>query len=178
MIYMSIGVIRLNHRVKRDKRITSHVFLAARALGADFGILHGEEDPNIISSVLDVSKRWGGTFKVIFKDNMISTLKKFKEDGFKLVHLTIYGIPIYEKIDELRNNKKLIIIVGGSKVPRVIYDFVDYNISVGGQPHSEVSSLAIFLHEYFNGQELKTKYKNASLEIIPQEKGKKMLVRD
>ena len=38
----------------------------------------------------------------------------------------------------------ILIIVGGSKVPGKVYKAADWNVSVTTQPHSEVSSLAIF----------------------------------
>ncbi|MHA1410699.1 MAG: tRNA (cytidine(56)-2'-O)-methyltransferase [Candidatus Odinarchaeia archaeon] len=175
MLEMVIGVIRLNHRIKRDKRITSHVFLAARALGADFGIFSGEYDTKLLDSIKDVVERWGGEFKISYSENIIKEIEKFKRNNFKLVHLTVYGIPLKDRIAELRKTKDIIVIVGGSKVPRKIYDISDYNISVGTQPHSEISSLAIFLHEYFMGKELNKKFEGYKLKVIPQEHGKKVI---
>ena len=172
---MAMGIIRLNHRVKRDKRITSHVFLAARALGCDFGILQGEYDNSILSSINDVSRRWGGKFKISYSPNIFSDINEYKKNSFKIVHLTIYGLPLKDKLDEIRKNNNLIIIIGGSKVPRRIYDISDYNISIGDQPHSEISSLAIFLHEFYKGRELEEEFKNAKLKVIPQEFGKKVI---
>ena len=52
-----ISVLRLNHRIARDKRITTHVFLAARALGAEKGIFSGEKDDSIIVSVEKISSK-------------------------------------------------------------------------------------------------------------------------
>ena len=37
-----ISVLRLGHRIERDKRITSHLGLTARAFGADEIILSGD----------------------------------------------------------------------------------------------------------------------------------------
>ena len=39
-----ITVLRLDHRLGRDTRITTHVCLTARAFGADKVILSGEHD--------------------------------------------------------------------------------------------------------------------------------------
>ena len=61
---MKINVLRLDHRHKRDARITTHVCLTARAFGADGVILNGDEDTHLMKNVEDVAKRWGGQFKV------------------------------------------------------------------------------------------------------------------
>ena len=42
-----VSVLRLGHRRERDKRITSHLGLTARAFGADEVILAGEEDESV-----------------------------------------------------------------------------------------------------------------------------------
>jgi tRNA (cytidine56-2'-O)-methyltransferase len=87
----------------------------------------------------------------------------------------MYGIPIQEIIHEIREdpNPKLI-IVGGSKVPAEIYNQAEWNMAISNQPHSEVSALAVFLHELFQGTELNQKFHNGELEIEPQVHGKKM----
>ena len=53
-----IGVLRLGHRRERDKRITSHLGLTARAFGADEIYLAGEEDPSALETWNSVSKRF------------------------------------------------------------------------------------------------------------------------
>ena len=50
-----LEVVRLGHRIDRDKRITSHLGLTARALGADGIVLCGDEDPSIIETWNNVS---------------------------------------------------------------------------------------------------------------------------
>jgi len=170
-----IVVLRLSHRRVRDARATTHVFLAARALGADEAILSGEEDEHILKSVTSLSSRWGGKFKIRYEEKGNKIIKKFK--GIK-VHLTMYGMPVQEKIKEIKTaakGKNVLIIVGGEKVPGEIYHAVDYNIAVTGQPHSEVAALAIFMHEFFEGRELDKKFSRAKLTVIPQERGKKVL---
>jgi len=54
-----ITVLRLGHRPARDKRVTTHVGLAARAFGAD-AILVSTKDPTVERSVRDVVRRFGG----------------------------------------------------------------------------------------------------------------------
>ena len=55
--YMDINVLRLDHRIGRDTRITTHVCLTARAFGASKVWLAGEEDQKIINNVRDTVHR-------------------------------------------------------------------------------------------------------------------------
>ena len=48
---MNINVLRLDHRIGRDTRITTHVCLTARAFGASKVWLAGEEDHSMMKSV-------------------------------------------------------------------------------------------------------------------------------
>ena len=41
---LDVSVLRLGHRVDRDKRMTSHLGLTARAFGANRVILAGDND--------------------------------------------------------------------------------------------------------------------------------------
>jgi len=50
-------VLRLNHRPKRDKRVTTHLLLAARAFGAAGAIYSGEKDEKVEESLEKVMKR-------------------------------------------------------------------------------------------------------------------------
>lgn len=92
----------------------------------------------------------------------------------KTVHLTMYGEPLNDKIGILRKEKDLLVIVGAEKVPSEVYRTADFNISVSGQPHSEVAALAVFLDSLFEGKELEKQFKNAKLKIIPQAHGKRI----
>ena len=55
-----VDVIRLGHRVDRDRRMTSHLGLTARALGANGMIIFGDHDPSIVETLSGVSERFGG----------------------------------------------------------------------------------------------------------------------
>ncbi|HDI02837.1 MAG TPA: tRNA (cytidine(56)-2'-O)-methyltransferase [Candidatus Aenigmarchaeota archaeon] len=167
-----ITVLRLGHRVGRDARISTHCGLVARAFGAGEIIFSGEEDEKLMNSVREVTKEWGGPFSVKYEKNWKSVIQNFK--GIK-VHLTMYGIPIEKRIDEIRKKRNVLVIIGGSKVPGEVYALADYNIAITNQPHSEVAALAIFLHEYFQGRELRKRFKNPKIRVIPQEKGKKVI---
>lgn len=170
-----LTVLRLGHRHFRDARITTHVCLTARALGADNAVVSGEKDENVLESVSDLSKRFGGSFEISYEKNWKKVVERFPG---KKVHLSMYGMPLQEKIREIRNHKDILVIVGGEKVPWEIYEMADYNIAVGNQPHSEVAALAVFLHEYFEGKELGKAFPDAKLKVIPQEGGKKTDVRE
>lgn len=166
-----IAVLRIGHRIARDKRITTHVFLAARALGADKGILSGEKDESIINSVEKISSKWGGEFKIEYIRDWKKIIEKFKSEGFKVVHLTMYGMRIQDKISKIKSDK-ILIVVGGEKVPPEVYELADFNIAVSNQPHSEVAALAVFLDKHFKGNELEKQF-DGDIKIIPCEKGKR-----
>ena len=169
---MRVFVLRLGHRRGRDQRMTTHVGLTARALGCEGIILSGEKDESVIQSIRRVVRKWGDHFKVKYVKNWRSFIKEWKG---KIVHLTMYGLSFQEKISEIRKCKNdLLIIVGSQKVPFDVYNFATWNISVTNQPHSEVAALAIFLDKLFMGKELKKKFENAKVEIVPQKRGKKI----
>jgi tRNA (cytidine56-2'-O)-methyltransferase len=166
-----VTVLRLGHRKKRDARLSTHCGLAARALGADSIIYSGEKDCQLLESIKKVSKQWGGRFSVSYEANWRKVIRNFH--GTK-VHLTMYGLPLQTKIREIRKRKRILVIIGGEKVPGEVYRAVDYNIAVTNQPHSEVAALAVFLHEYHSGRELDRKF-NGKLKIVPQEFGKRII---
>ncbi|MCD6381966.1 MAG: tRNA (cytidine(56)-2'-O)-methyltransferase [Candidatus Aenigmarchaeota archaeon] len=172
---MKVFILRLGHRRKRDERMSTHCGLVARALGADGIIFSGESDQGLIESIRKVVKNWGGKFVVRYEKNWKKIIKSW--NGIK-IHLTMYGLPIQDKIKEIRKlgkGRKVLIIIGSEKVPSEVYGLVDYNIAVTNQPHSEVAALAIFLHELFEGKELNKKLLNAKLRIIPSEREKKVI---
>ena len=59
-----VTILRIGHRFNRDKRITSHLALVARALGARKMIVAGEKDPNLEDSINKVNTEWGGKFQL------------------------------------------------------------------------------------------------------------------
>ena len=166
---MDVYVLRLGHRQERDRRISTHVALTARAFGAR-GIYFDSYDEKVFGSVEDVVRRWGGDF-FIRHVNWKRILRDF--DGLK-VHLTMYGIPLPEKIDEIRRNNKILVVVGAEKVPREVYDLCDLNLSIGNQPHSEVAALAVFLDRVLDGLVFQLEFEDAKIKVIPCERGKKV----
>jgi tRNA (cytidine56-2'-O)-methyltransferase len=167
---MPVTILRLGHRPSRDKRISTHVGLAARALGADNLFYSGARDSSLEASVKGVAEQWGGSFGVAHVKEWRHLIRDWKG---RSVHLTMYGMPLKRKIDALRKCRDLLVIVGGEKVPREAYQLADWNVAVTNQPHSEVAALAILLHEYFHGKELALKFPGARKRISPQERGKR-----
>lgn len=175
-------MLRWGHRPQRDARLTTHVALTARALGASGIILSDVEDQKIRETVEKATKDWGGTF--FFKMGMSwkKAVKEWKARGGITVHLTAYGENI-QTSDVLQRIKKstkdILIIVGSQKVPKEFFSktFSDFNVAIGNQPHSECASLAVFLDRLFEGEEFELNFENARIKIIPQKRGKK-IVRD
>jgi tRNA (cytidine56-2'-O)-methyltransferase len=159
-----ICVLRLGHRPLRDARITTHVGLAARAFGAD-GLYLAARDPGVVGSITDVVNRWGGSFFIQDGITWKKCIRQWKENGGSVVHLTMYGQPFREAMEEIRLRSHILVVVGAEKVPGELYALADYNLSVTTQPHSEVSGLAVFLDHLYQGRELDRKYPDASMKI-------------
>jgi tRNA (cytidine56-2'-O)-methyltransferase len=169
---MTVTVLRLGHRPQRDKRLSTHVLLTARAFGADGAIYAGTEDPRLEESVVKIVEEWGDGFTVQHTDSWRGTVKAWQGE---VVHLTMYGLPVQEVIQDIRASPEpKLVVVGGPKVPREIYDLARWNVSVTNQPHSEVSALAVFLHMLFGGEELERSFEGARLRIRPRGRGKEV----
>jgi tRNA (cytidine56-2'-O)-methyltransferase len=168
-----ITVLRIGHRIGRDKRITTHVALVARAFGADKVIID-TKDANIEKNIKSVCKRFGGNFTV---ESGVDYKKTIKQWNGTVVHLTMYGEELDKSIKNIGKNKKLLIVIGAEKVPSQVYEMADFNVSIGNQPHSEVAALAVFLDHYNRGNWLKKKF-NGKIEIIPTNRGKKVLSKN
>ena len=174
---MVIDVVRIGQRIVRDDRVTTHVALVARAFGADT-ILMTEVNPEIKDTLEKINNTWGGDFSIEFIDSWKSVIKKKKENGFKIVHLTMYGEKINELQSDLRKEENLVIVVGAEKVPREIYEFADYNVGIGSQPHSEISALAILLDRIQQGNQFNQVFSDAKRKIIPTKKGKTVVMKE
>ncbi len=169
---MAITVLRLGHRPARDKRISTHVGLVARAFGADNLFYSGLKDSSLEDSIHGVARQWGGSFGVAHVRDWRALIRDWKG---KSVHLTMYGMPLQKRMGQIRKVSDLLIVVGGEKVPPDVYRMADWNVSITSQPHSEVAGLAVFLHEYFQGRELEKKYMGARKRVIPQARGKRLV---
>ncbi|MFQ5816181.1 MAG: tRNA (cytidine(56)-2'-O)-methyltransferase, partial [Candidatus Hydrothermarchaeaceae archaeon] len=74
---MKVLVLRLGHRPLRDKRMTTHVGLVARAFGAE-GMLLAMEDEGVKASIEKVVEEWGGDFYVKVVQDWKGYIKKWK----------------------------------------------------------------------------------------------------
>ncbi|UCD13384.1 MAG: tRNA (cytidine(56)-2'-O)-methyltransferase [Thermoplasmatales archaeon] len=165
-----IAVLRFGHRIDRDKRITTHVALVARAFGADKIIITTKYE-KIKENITSICKKFGGNFQI---ETGVDPKKIIKQWKGTIVHLTMYGDELEKSLSKIDKTDDLLIIVGAEKVPPYFYESANFNISVGNQPHSEVAALAIFLDRYFKGKWLTKQFKG-KIEIIPSNKGKKVI---
>jgi tRNA (cytidine56-2'-O)-methyltransferase len=176
-----IVVLRWGHRPQRDARLTSHVALAARALGASGFLLSDTMDKKIKETMEKVTENWGGEFFFEMGTPWTKTVRNWKAKGGIVVHLTAYGenIEASDVVDRIRKSgKNVLLVVGSQKVPKEFYsnEVSDFNVAVGNQPHSECAALAVFLDRFFEGQELTRGFKKAKMKILPQKRGKKTVV--
>lgn len=167
-----ITVLRIGHRPERDKRITTHVALVARAFGAD-RILIDTRDPDLERNFESTCERWGGKIAMKTGAKHREEMKSFKG---QIVHLTMYGEELHKAIATLDPGKDLMIVVGAEKVPREVYELATINVSVGNQPHSEVAALAIFLYTY-HGRKM-PEFADGKMRIVPDPRGKTVLEND
>jgi len=171
-------VLRWGHRF-RDKRVTTHVALAARAFGASGIILADVNDNEVKATVEKTVAIWGGKFSFEMGASWKETVAAWKSKGGVIVHLTAYGenVQTSDVMGRIRSSdENILVIVGSQKVPKEFFspDVSDFNVAVGNQPHSEISSLAVFLDRLYGGKQFGLDFNGARLRIVPQKHGKKV----
>jgi tRNA (cytidine56-2'-O)-methyltransferase len=175
-----VVVLRWGHRPQRDARLTTHVALAARALGAAGIILSDVEDAKIKESIEKICRDWGGRFFFKMGIPWKRVVREWKAKEGLVVHLTAYGENA-ETSDVMKrvkaSEKDVLVIVGSQKVPGEFFseDVSNFNVAIGNQPHSECAGLAVFLDRYFDGKELGKSFENAQVRIDPQPRGKRII---
>ena len=167
-------MLRVGHRYVRDDRTLTHLCLVSRALGAD-SIYLEDAEKDVVGTMEEINETWGGNFRAILGMPWRRVIQEAKKDGRKVVHLTMYGLPLQEVVSDLRGLEKVLIVVGGPKVPGRVYHEADYNVAVTSQPHSEIAALAIVLHEIQAGEELKRAFQKSKLRILPTNHGKRVV---
>lgn len=167
-----ITILRLGHRAARDKRVTTHVALAARAFGAD-RIVVSTRDSRLEATVRAVVRRFGGGFEI---ETGVPWRRFLREWPGPKVHLTMYGLPIGDVLP-LVPRDNLLIVVGAEKVPADVYRLVDWNVAVGNQPHSEVAAVAVFLDRLLGGEGVTRSFRGR-LTIRPRARGKAIVEAD
>jgi len=174
-----VAVLRWGHR-ERDKRLTAHVALTSRAFGASHFILADVRDQKVEATVAKVAKNWGGKMRFEMGKPWKQVVKDWRAKGVVVVHLTAYGENIQSSnvLERIKATEKdVLVIVGSQKVPSEFFSKAvsDFNVAIGNQPHSECSSLAVFLDRFFRGRELSMEFEGAKMRIVPQEHGKKVV---
>ena len=170
-----VVVLRLGHRPGRDERMTTHVGLTARALGAD-RVIFPDNATGSLETVTDITDRFGGPFEAELTDSPRAVVRNWEG---RVAHLTMYGERVQDVEGEIReahreNGRPLLLVVGAEKVPFDVYEEADWNVGVTNQPHSEVAGLAVFLDRLFEGEELEREWESADRRVIPQETGKRV----
>ena len=156
-------ILRLGYRLGRDPRITTHLALVARALGANRFLFSGDDDERLAENIESVNQRW---------------LRKFVGDGIDgnppgiAVHLTMYGASYRSVTPTIRRDRPLVVVVGGAKVPSEVFQISQYNLAVGNQPHSEVAALALFLDGWYGSGSAERILDGGELIINPSNTGK------
>ena len=170
-------VLRYGHRPGRDDRMTTHVGLTARALGADRVVLPDNAGQSA-ETIRDITDRFGGPFEVELRDDQRAFTRNWEGT---VVHLTMYGERVQDVEGEVRGahaEAPLLVVIGGEKVPFEFYEHADFNVGVTNQPHSEVAGLAVFLDRLFEGRELDREWADADRRVVPMETGKKVVEPD
>jgi tRNA (cytidine56-2'-O)-methyltransferase len=163
-----IVVLRLGHRPGRDERVTTHVALTARALGAAKMVLP-QRDPVLEGTVARVAQKFGGAFVV---ETGVPWKPFLKDWAGTSVHLTMYGETLETALPRLEKTEgPLLVVVGAEKVPRDVFDLVTLNVAVSNQPHSEVAALAVFL-DRLRGRPPLTWPEGGTMRIVPSRRGK------
>ncbi|MDZ7850951.1 MAG: tRNA (cytidine(56)-2'-O)-methyltransferase [Halodesulfurarchaeum sp.] len=170
----SVTVLRLGHRPGRDDRMTTHVGLTARALGAD-RVVFTDNATDAFETTRDVTERFGGPFEVDSTDSPVGDIRSWVGP---IVHLTMYGEPVQEVLPRVRGtpgDDELLVVVGSEKVSFDVYEAADWNVGVTNQPHSEVAALAVFLDRFFEGRELDRTFEDAERRVVPKTLGKEVI---
>jgi tRNA (cytidine56-2'-O)-methyltransferase len=165
-----VEVLRVGHRPGRDPRLTTHLALAARALGARRMYLH-PPDPGLAERLAAVRRPWGGSFEVVGTADWKGLVRNFRGP---VIHLTMYGEPLDRVAPSLLRSTEVLVVVGGAKVPSELYRLSTRNIAVGHQPHSEVAALALTLDRLL-GLPGPGAWPGAEKRIVPMRRGKKVV---
>ena len=161
-------VLRIGHRFFRDSRVTTHVCLTARALGAEGVIIADREDESVEATIREVGKRFGGSFSIESGKPWRKTIRDWKDQGGKVVHLTAYGLKLPSVIQEIDEaDKDILVVVGSEKMPGEVFKLADWNVSVTNQPMSEVAALAVFLDWHLQHGAFDKTFPNGQVQIAP-----------
>src|SRR3989442_12673254 len=123
-----IVVLRIGHRFFRDSRVTTHVCLTARALGADGVIIADREDKTVEATIREVGKRFGGHFSIESGKQWRKSIREWRHNGGKVVHLTAYGLALPDVLHEIRQaSVDLLVVVAPEKMPGEMFKLTSWN---------------------------------------------------
>ncbi|MCL5099508.1 MAG: hypothetical protein M1158_00045 [Candidatus Marsarchaeota archaeon] len=142
--------------------------LAARAFGASSIIFTTPKNQRVVRYFNNISSKWGGNFSVEFTNDWKRVIESKK--NYKSVYLTRFGVPIKGVESMLRTYKNLIVVISTTD-NRGVLKRADFNVSISTQPHTSISALSVFLHEFYSGRELAIHFENAKYKVVPAARG-------
>ncbi len=146
--------------------------MVARAFGAS-NIMFCPTDRGAMDRLArrcrSLNRDWGGTFGLGFTDDWKRYVNEKK--NYLKVYLTRYGLPMRKIGYQVRTYKNVLVIVSENESTKQLYKATDFNISITTQPHSCASSVAVFLHDFYQGRELAMHFENARYKISPEQHG-------
>ncbi|MEM3227432.1 MAG: hypothetical protein QXK65_00600 [Candidatus Micrarchaeaceae archaeon] len=117
----------------------------------------------LIEYFRSLNRRWGGNFEVKFERDWRKSIESKK--NYEKIYLTMDGVAINKIIYSVRTYKNILLIVSLQNTKKEIKRMVDFNVSITTQPHSTISSIAVFLHMFYSGRELAIRFNNAKYKI-------------
>src|SRR5437899_11262005 len=106
-----IVVLRIGHRFFRDSRVTTHVCLTARALGADGVIIADREDKTVEATIREVGKQLGGHFSIESGKPWRKSIGEWRHNDGKVVNLTAEGLLLSDVLDASRQVSGALLVV-------------------------------------------------------------------
>ena len=128
-------------------------------------------DAELAKRLAAVTHRWGGDFAVVPVDDWKGLVRSFPG---AVVHLTMYGLPLERLLPRLARLPRILLVVGGAKVPPELYRTSRYNVAVTHQPHSEVAAVAVVL-ERLLGIPGPGRGGSAAQRVVPRAHGKRVV---
>ena len=90
----------------------------------------------------------------------------------------MYGETWKDELPKIDLSRPMVVVVGGTKVPGEVYRLASHNISVGNQPHSEVSALAIFLESLIGNIDEEKYFSGGEIKVIPNGLRKQVIISE
>src|SRR3989475_10908877 len=125
-----IVVLRMGHRIPRDWRLTTHVCLTARAMGADGVVIADIADKEVEGKVRDVVQRFGGGFTLETGQPWEEAIRDWKDAGGTGGHATAYGLQLPADGDAILDTGPNVLAgIGAAKVPGGLFGVAGWKVS-------------------------------------------------